>query len=85
MCPEYWLEPKILPGYRVSRSSIQLTEEGKRHGCLEPQLGKNERGELAYWVKPIGQPAAIRIRIEGLKNFFRESTPPPDRGESGKI
>lgn len=71
MCPDsHWLEPDLLLGYRVSRSSIQLSELGKKHGCPEPSLGRNESNELAYWIKPIGHPAAIRLRIEGLKNFF---------------
>lgn len=65
-----WLEPKLLPGYRVSRSAIQLTDYGRKHGCPEPQLGKSESGDLAYWIKPVGHPAAIRVRIEGLKGFF---------------
>ena len=56
----------------MSRSTIQLSEEGERHNCPEPQLGRNEAGELAYWVKPIGQPAALRIRLEGLKGFFKK-------------
>ena len=72
MCPDsHWLEPELLPGYRVSRSSIQLTDLGRKHGCPEPSLGRNESGELAYWIKPIGHPAALRLRIEGLRNFFK--------------
>lgn len=72
MSPEQqqWLEHPLLPGYRVSRSSVQLTEAGKRMGCPEPQLGRSESGELAYWVKPIGHTAALRLRIEGLRGFF---------------
>lgn len=73
MSPEQqqWIEHPLLPGYRVSRSSIQLTETGRRHGCPEPSLGRSESGELAYWVRPIGHPASLRLRIEGLRGFFR--------------
>lgn len=68
-----WLEPVLLPGYTVSRSAIGLTDCGRRHGCPEPQLGRSESGDLAYWIKPIGHPAAIRVRIEGLKGFFDDA------------
>lgn len=72
MSPEQqqWLEPPQLPGYRVSRSTVQLTEEGRRMGCPEPQLGRTDAGDLAYWVRPIGWAAALRLRIEGLRGFF---------------
>lgn len=71
MCPDsHWLDPDFLPGYSVSRSSIQVNDYGKKMGCPEPQLGRSESGELAYWVKPVGHPAAVRLRIEGLQNFF---------------
>ena len=71
MCPDsHWLNPDLLPGYSVSRSSIRVNDYGKKHGCPEPQLGRSESGELAYWVKPAGHPAAVRLRIEGLQNFF---------------
>ena len=56
----------------MSRSTIQLSEQGKRDNCPKPQLGRNEAGVLTYWVKPIGQPAALRIRLEGLKGFFKK-------------
>ncbi|MGB0873621.1 MAG: hypothetical protein ACPGSE_00055 [Synechococcus sp.] len=74
---QQWLEPSLLPGYRVSRAAIQLTEDGRKHGCPEPQLGKSESGDLAYWIRPMGHPAAIRIRIEGLRGFF--DAKPKDR------
>lgn len=73
MSPEQqqqWIEHPLLPGYRVSRSSIQLTETGRRHGCPEPNLGRSESGDLAYWVRPIGHVASLRLRIEGLRGFF---------------
>ena len=63
-----WMEHRLLPGYLFSRSNIVLSAYGAKHGAMEPQLGRNEAGELAYyWVRPIGHPAAIRIRIEGLR------------------
>lgn len=65
------MEHRLLPGYIISRNSILLSAYGAKHGATEPQLGRNEAGDLAYWVKPIGHPAAIRIRIEGLRNFFK--------------
>lgn len=65
------MEHDLLPGYIISRSSIVLSAYGAKHGAIEPQLGRNEAGDLAYWVRPIGHPAAIRIRIEGLSNFFK--------------
>ena len=67
-----WIEHRLLPGYLISRSQVLLSATGAKHGATEPQLGRNERGELAFWVKPIGHPAHIRIRIEGLSNFFKE-------------
>ena len=66
-----WLEHRLLPGYLISRSQILLSATGAKHGATEPQLGRNENGDLAYWIKPIGHPAAIRIRIEGLRNLFK--------------
>ena len=72
MNTQNWMEHRLLPGYLFSRSNIVISAYGAKHGAMEPQLGRNEAGELAYWVKPIGSPAAIRIRIEGLKNFFKE-------------
>lgn len=65
-----WIEHRLLPGYLISRSNVVLSATGAKHGCPEPQLGRNEAGDLAFWVKPMGHPAAIRIRIEGLKNLF---------------
>lgn len=65
-----WMEHRLLPGYLISRSQVVLSATGAKHGATEPQLGRNEKGELAYWVKPIGHPAAIRLRIEGLRNLF---------------
>ena len=64
------MEHRLLPGYLISRSQIVLSANGAKHGATEPQLGRNEKGDLAYWIKPIGHPAAIRIRIEGLRNLF---------------
>jgi hypothetical protein len=66
-----WIEHRLLPGYIISRNNIVLSAYGAKHGAVEPQLGHNEAGELAYWVRPIGHPAMIRIRIEGLRNFFK--------------
>ena len=66
-----WIEHELIPGYLISRNNIVLSAYGAKHGCPDPQLGRNERGELAFWVKPIGHPAAIRLRIEGLRGFFK--------------
>ena len=65
-----WIRHPALPGYEVSRSSIRVTPEGKRHGCPEPALGRSESGDLAYWVRPLGSAFTIRLRIEGLRGFF---------------
>ena len=65
-----WIEHPLIPGYLISRANIVLSAYGAKHGCPDPQLGRNERGELAFWVRPIGHPAAIRLRIEGLSGFF---------------
>lgn len=65
-----WIEHRLLPGYIISRGNIVLSEAGAKNNCPEPALGKNERGELAYWVRPIRHPAMLMIRIEGLKNLF---------------
>ena len=70
--PRQWLEHELLPGYMISRSTVVRTEWGAKNGCPDPALGRNERGELALWVKPIGHTAAMRLRIEGLKNFFHD-------------
>lgn len=71
MSAPHWIEPPSLRGYRVSRATVELTDEGRRHGCPEPALGRNEAGELAFWIRPIDFPATVRVRIEGLRNFFR--------------
>ena len=63
----------MLPGYRVSRSSIHVTDYGLKHGCHEPQLGRARDGSLAYWVNPIGLSFSIFIRLEGLKRFFDDA------------
>lgn len=65
-----WIEPKELPGYRISRATIQLTDFGRKHGAHEPQLGRCECGELAYWVRPVGFRYSLRLRIEGLRGWF---------------
>lgn len=70
---KHWIEPNELPGYRVSRDCIALTDEGKGHGALEPHLGRCENGDLAYWVRPIGFSFSLRLRIEGLRGFFRDA------------
>lgn len=64
-----WVEHRLLPGYLLNRSSLRVSPLGLKHGCPEPALGHNEAGELSYWVKPIGYPVMIRIRIEGLKDL----------------
>ena len=66
-----WIEPELLPGYRVSRSSIQVTDYGLKHGAVEPQLGRTRDGALAYWVRPVGFSFMVFIKLEGLSLFFR--------------
>ena len=73
-----WIEPPQLPGYRVSRSGIQVTDYGLKHGALEPQLGRARDGALAYWVRPIGFSFSVFIKIEGLKRFFCGHAPEPE-------
>ena len=70
-----WIEPPQLPGYRVSRGAIQVTEYGLKHGAIEPQLGRARDGALAYWVRPIGFSFMVFIKLEGLKRFFSGHTP----------
>jgi hypothetical protein len=65
-----WITHPGVPGYEISRSSVRVTPEGKRHGCPEPALGRNVAGELAYWVRPMGSVFSVVLRIEGLKGFF---------------
>lgn len=71
VAPPNWIETDLLPGYLISRSNIVLSGDGAKNGCPEPALGRNEKGELSFWIKPIGYPASIRLRIEGLRNFFK--------------
>lgn len=80
---QHWIEPKELPGYAVSRDAIKLSEEGAKHGALEPHLGRTENGDLAYWVKPIGFSFSLRLRIEGLRGFFRGPHQESDHGRHG--
>ena len=68
-----WREHPLLPGYALSRSGVHLTELGHKHGCPEPALGRNEAEELAYWVRPIGYDAALRLRIVGLKALYDQA------------
>lgn len=68
-----WIDHPLLPGYLVSRSNIVLSEYGAKMGCPEPALGKTDSGELAFWVKPVGYGASLRLRIEGLKGFFTDT------------
>lgn len=65
-----WIEHRLVPGYIISRGNIVLSADGAKDNCPEPALAKNEAGELAYWVKPIGYTGMLMIRIEGLKNLF---------------
>ena len=76
-----WIEHQLLPGYIISRGNIVLSAEGAKNNCPDPALGKNARGELAYWVKPIGHTAMLMLRIEGLKNLFDTHDPaqPPNQ------
>lgn len=67
-----WMEHPLLPGYLISRNNIVVSGYGAKHGCPDPQLGRNEAGDLAFWIRPIRHPAMIRLRIEGLKNFFKD-------------
>ena len=66
-----WIEPPQLPGYRVSRGAIQVTEYGLKHGAIEPQLGRARDGALAYWVRPIGFSFMVFIKLEGFKAVFQ--------------
>lgn len=77
-----WIEPRQLPGYRISRSSIQVTEDGLAHGALEPSLGRTRDGSLAYWIKPIGFSFSLFIKLEGLRRFFRGDSAQPEDGQS---
>jgi hypothetical protein len=70
-----WIEPEQLPGYRVSRGAIQVTDYGLKHGAIEPQLGRARDGALAYWVRPIGFSFMVFIKLEGLRLFFRGNSP----------
>ena len=65
-----WIEHRLLPGYIVSRSNIVISEHGVKMGCPEPALGRNDAGELCFWVRPIGYAASLMLRIEGLKHLF---------------
>lgn len=68
-----WVEHPLLPGYVLSRYAIVLLEKGFIHGCPEPALGKDTAGRPAWWIRPIGTPATIMVRVDGLGALFADA------------
>lgn len=70
MSQHEWIEPTCLPGYRVSRTGAELTEAGRLHGCPPPAVSRPASGGEWIWLRPIGHTAHMRLKMEGLRNFF---------------
>jgi|TARA_B100000035_G_C20696264_1_gene420620 hypothetical protein len=71
------ISPKCLPGYDIichGAGQVERNAEGIKNNIPEPLLTTCAQSEgLCWWVRPIGFSFSMTLKVDKLKNFWKET------------